>query len=544
MSNSKTMVWKRLNYTSGKKVDNTPGISQLKTSLEHSLRIIQKDELEFNKDLINKNYVFFNGEVSNMSKLSIDERKNIFNSIYSPLLEVKEEQKELVEINSNLSKQAYKIKELIKKNEDELLTKFLQDLLNSDGYIVPDSSGLIRNFDVKRIEQKINCIDKYIALNNEVVDLKSDSKFSLKKTAIQETFFKFPVNQLVDNVKPIHYMSIITKFYKENFPDYPIKLIVFHGDEIANEEEQNIGVHPHIFIDGKNEKTGKYDIINDEFKMVNNYLKSQGKAEITGRKFSDAQMLGTVYQEIIYKFVNAELKNLKYDLSVKVLPDSPEKKIRNKLIKKDTSKPKIHRVYNSINKSIEDLKKVNSSLEINIANKEKLDIEITEILNKQEEISKNNESLKLKNLTLESSILKNNETVNKQENNIKILVKNENILERRIIEKTDEIILLDEEFDDKKTLYEQLSEAFSSVKMFVSVCINRVIKYNSMPNEYHINEVNKDLNIIYKHISDKEGLNLIDNMLDDQEKVLNSNNVPLEFKRDSHSNKRKARIKP
>ncbi|TWR77670.1 coiled-coil domain-containing protein [Pseudomonas saxonica] len=543
MSNSKTMIWKRLNYTSGKKVDNTPGISQLKTSLEHSLRIIQKDELEFNKDLINKNYVFFNGEVSNMSKLSIDERKNIFNSIYSPLLEVKEEQKELVEINSNLSKQAYKIKELIKKNEDELLTKFLQDLLNSDGYIVPDSSGLIRNFDVKRIEQKINCIDKYIALNNEVVDLKSDSKFSLKKTAIQETFFKFPINQLVDNIKPIHYMSIISKFYKTYLPDYPIKLIVFHGDEIANEEEQNVGVHPHIFIDGKNSKTGKYNIINDEFKLINSYLKSEGKAEITGRKFSDAQMLGTVYQEIIYKFVNAELKNLKYDLSVKVLPDSPEKKIRNKLIKKDTSKPKIHRVYNSINKGIEDLKKVNSSLEINIKNKEKLDIEIAEILNKQEEILKNNESLKSKNLTLESSILKNNETVNKQENNIKILGKNENILERRIIEKTDEIILLDEEFDDKKTLYEQLSEAFSSVKMFVSVCINRVIKYNSMPNNYHIKEVNKDLDIIYKNVSDKEGLNLIDNMLDEQEKVLNSNNVPLEFKRDS-SNKRKARIKP
>ncbi|MBG9987349.1 hypothetical protein HZY91_10815, partial [Facklamia sp. DSM 111018] len=265
----------------------------------------QKDELEFNKDLINKNYVFFNGEVSNMSKLSIDERKNIFNSIYSPLLEVKEEQKELVEINSNLSKQAYKIKELIKKNEDELLTKFLQDLLNSDGYIVPDSSGLIRNFDVKRIEQKINCIDKYIALNNEVVDLKSDSKFSLKKTAIQETFFKFPINQLVDNIKPIHYMSIISKFYKTYLPDYPIKLIVFHGDEIANEEEQNVGVHPHIFIDGKNSKTGKYNIINDEFKLINSYLKSEGKAEITGRKFSDAQMLGTVYQEIIYKFVNA-----------------------------------------------------------------------------------------------------------------------------------------------------------------------------------------------------------------------------------------------
>lgn len=544
MSNSKTMIWKRLNYTSGKKVDNTPGISQLKTSLEHSLRIIQKDELEFNKDLINKNYVFFNGEVSNMSKLSIDERKNIFNSIYSPLLEVKEEQKELVEINSNLSKQAYKIKELIKKNEDELLTKFLQDLLNSDGYIVPDSSGLIRNFDVKRIEQKINCIDKYIALNNEVVDLKSDSKFSLKKTAIQETFFKFPINQLVDNIKPIHYMSIISKFYKTYLPDYPIKLIVFHGDEIANEEEQNVGVHPHIFIDGKNSKTGKYNIINDEFKLINSYLKSEGKAEITGRKFSDAQMLGTVYQEIIYKFVNAELKNLKYDLSVKVLPDSPEKKIRNKLIKKDTSKPKIHRVYNSINKGIEDLKKVNSSLEINIKNKEKLDTEITEILATQEKLSTTNKSLLNQNLRLKNNISANIETSNQLENKVKILNKDANSLEKSIIEKTDELILIEEEIEDKKTLYEQLTEAFSSVKMFVSVCINRVIKYNSMPNDYHIKEVNKDLDIIYKNVSDKEGLKLIDNMLNDQEKLFDENNVPVEFRRDAYSNKRKAKIKP
>lgn len=544
MSNSKTMIWKRLNYTSGKKVDNTPGISQLKTSLEHSLRIIQKDELEFNKDLINKNFVFFDGKVSNMSEISIEERKKIFNSIYSPLLEVKEDQKELVEVNSNLSKQAYKIKELIKKNDDEILTKFLQDLLNTDGYIVPDVSELIRNFDVKRIEQKINCVDKYIALNNQAVDLKSDSKFSLKKTAIQETFFKFPSNQLVDNVKPIHYMSIITKFYKHNFPDYPIKLIVFHGDEVANAEEQNIGVHPHIFIDGKNKKTGKYDIINDEFKMVNNYLKSQGKSEITGRKFSDAQMLGTVYQEIIYNFVNAELKALKYDLSVKVLPDTADKKIRNKLIKKDTSKPKIHRVYNSINKGIEDLKKVNLSIEINSKNKEKLDFEISEILKKQEEATKTNETLKFKNLLLGENVSKNQEKIQKQEINISALSKKEMILESKIIEKTDEIISLDEEFDDKKTLYEQLSEAFSSVKMFVSVCINRVIKYNSMPNDYHINEVNKDLDVIYKNVSDKEGLKLIDNMLNDQEKLFDENNVPVEFRRDDYSNNRKAKIKP
>ena len=145
---------------------------------------------------------------------------------------------------------------------------------------------------------------------------------------------------------------------------------------------------------------------------------------------------------------------------------------------------------------------------------------------------------------LGESVSKNQEKIQKQESNINSLSKKERVLESKIIEKTDEIILLDEEFDDKKTLYEQLTEAFSSVKMFVSVCINRVIKYNSMPNDYHIKEVNKDLDMIYKNVSDKEGLKLIDNMLNDQEKLFDENNVPVEFRRDAYSNNRKAKIKP
>lgn len=544
MKNSKTMIWKRLNFTSGKRVKNTPGIAQLKTSLQHSLRIIKKDELEFNEELINKNFVFFNGEVSNMSKLTIEQRTEMLNSIYSPLLTNKEDKKELVEVNSNLSKQAYKIKDLIEKNESEDFTKFLQNLLNSNGHIDPELSTLINDMSVKRLVQKISSVDKYIALKNKSVELSDDTKFSVKKTAIQETFFKFPMNQLVDNVKPVHYMSIINKFYKNHFPDYPVKLIVFHGDEITNDEEINLGVHPHIFIDGKNSKTGKYDIINDEFKMVNQYLTSQNKPTIDGRKFSDAQMLGTVYQEIIYKFVNNELKNLGYDLNVEILPDTPEKKIRNKLIKKDTSKPKIHRVYNSINKGIEDLKNIGSSLEINRENKEKLDKQIAEILDTQEKLSTLNKSLTNQNIVLRGNISDKTETSEHLENKIKTLNTNANKLEKTIIDKTDELISIEEEIEEKKTLYEQLSEAYSSVKMFVSVCINRAIKYGSMPNQYHIDEVNKDLKLIYKNVGEGEGLKLTNNLLDEQEKVLKANNVNVTFEtQDGWPITRKAKIK-
>ena len=110
MTKNKSMIWKRLNFTSGNRVKKTPGISQLKSSLEHSLRIVQKDDLEFNKDLIDKNIVFFNKKLTTMDKLSVDDRKDMFKSIYKPIAEQKEDTGQLTEVNCEMSKYAYKIK--------------------------------------------------------------------------------------------------------------------------------------------------------------------------------------------------------------------------------------------------------------------------------------------------------------------------------------------------------------------------------------------------------------------------------------------------
>lgn len=53
-----TMLWKRMNYSAQRgKVKNTPGLSQLKSSLDHSLRLVMKKELEFNLDLSDRNFI-------------------------------------------------------------------------------------------------------------------------------------------------------------------------------------------------------------------------------------------------------------------------------------------------------------------------------------------------------------------------------------------------------------------------------------------------------------------------------------------------------
>ncbi|MBJ2211691.1 hypothetical protein JFT64_06480 [Pseudomonas carnis] len=531
MSKTKSMIWKRLNFTSGNRVKKTPGINQLKSSLEHSLRIIQKNDLEFNKDLIEKNIVFFNNKLTRMDKLSIDDRKEIFKSIYAPLTEQKQNNGQLSEVNCELSKYAYKLKALIKKNENSELTSFLQALLHNPEAVDIDSSNVIEKMNIQRKKQKISCLNNYIELKNKSFELnKSDNDFSLKKTVIQEAFWKFPFNQCVDNVKPTDYMNIINNFYKEHLPDYPVKLIVFHGDEITNQHDENLGVHPHIFIDGKNKKTGKYDLINDEFKMVNNFLKSEGNPEIEGRTFSDAQTLGEAYQRMIYAFVNKELIKKGYDFQVDILPETEDKKIRRKLINADASKPKMFRTFNSINKSMDELAAIEITLKEKAQNQAKLDKDLKRVLSLSKIYKQENEKLSGDNKELYSRIDDGKKEAIVIDSNINAMRKTENDLVTSINSKTDEIKELDVLIEDKRTYYEKLSDAFKSVRNFVEACIHRSIRYEiTKPNQLQIDNVNNELKLMHKELPSPEGQKLINEYLDIQEAELHKNDIPVKF---------------
>lgn len=547
MTKTKTMIWKRMNFTAGKKIKNTPGMNQLKTSLEHSLRLIQKDDLEFNKDLIHRNAIYFGGKTRRLDQLSLDERQSIHDSIFLPLTQTKSDSKELVAVNSELSKYAYKIKKLINKNESAELSTFLEALLNSDQALnaaVPDA---IRRMNVSRIDQKIGCISKYIELKKKSLQLTDPEEFSLRKTVIQEAFWKFPLNQLVDNVRPAHYMDIINSFYKENLPNYPVKLIVFHGDEVTSPEDDGLGAHPHIFIDGKNKKTCKYDLISDEFAMINDYLAKQGREPINDRNFTSAQLLGKTYQEMVYAHVNKQLAKFGYDITVEVLPDTPAKQIRNRLIKKDTSRPKIYRLYNSITKSTEDLQKINASIAANHENKKKLDSDIERIMAIHRQHSTTNADLVVSNRNLEIEIDNNSgilDNLLKKEVALKS-IENDIATKTAIIKsKEAEIFELDIKIEAKRTYYEKLEDAFSSIKKFVSACIHRNIRYDEVrPPKHQLKEVNDSLDLIYENIHAPEGIKMINKLLDDQELEFEKNNIPVEFSSGFLSKKRFAKYK-
>ena len=537
MTNVKNMIWKRLNFTAvkSKTKGNVLGTNQLTKTLQHSLRIIQKHGKEFNLDLKMDNLIVHNNKIIQLETLSKDERKAILKSIVEPAVQISESKHEATVNNRDLSKYSYKLKQLIQKNELPEFSEFLENILAKKETIDKgETLAQLELLTLKRKDQKKSCLSIYIDLHNSKVELSKPihEDFHKKRTVVQEAFWKFPFNQCVDYIKPAHYINTINSFYKEHFPDYPVKLIVFHGDEISSPHDNGLSVHPHIFIDGKNSKTNKYDIIDQEFRMVNKFRASKGLEPLDRHdgKYSTAVQLGVDYQEMIYKHVNEKLAAYQYDISVEVIPDSPAKKLRNRLIKKDASLPKIDRLYNSINKSTKEVAELEISLKNKAKEKEKLDKELEIVLSKNRIYKKENNNLTKENDELTSSIEANKPKVLSTVKNIDILKETERLLSYSLSSKVDEIRELDIQIEDKRSYYQKLTDAFSSVKNFVEACIQRSIHYNqSKPDKTQLQKINEEIKLLHKELNSPDGQLYINEVLDKHEAELDKNDIPLFF---------------
>lgn len=549
MTNVKNMLWKRLNFTAvkSKTKGNVLGTNQLTKTLEHSLRIIQKHGKEFNLDLKMDNLIVHDNKIIQLETLSKDERKAILKSIVEPAVQISESKHEATVNNRDLSKYSYKLKQLIQKNELPEFSEFLENILAKKETIDKgETLAQLELLTLKRKDQKKSCLSIYIDLHNSKVELSKPihEDFHKKRTVVQEAFWKFPFNQCVDYIKPAHYINTINSFYKEHFPDYPVKLIVFHGDEISSPHDNGLSVHPHIFIDGKNSKTNKYDIIDQEFRMVNKFRASKGLEPLDRHdgKYSTAVQLGVDYQEMIYKHVNEKLAAYQYDISVEVIPDSPAKKLRNRLIKKDASLPKIDRLYNSINKSTKEVAELEISLKNKAKEKEKLDKELEIVLSKNRIYKKENNNLTKENDELTSSIEANKTKVLSTVKNIDILKETERLLSYSLSSKVDEIRELDIQIEDKRSYYQKLTDAFSSVKNFVEACIQRSIHYNqSKPDKTQLQKINEQIKLIHQELDSPDGQKYTNEVLDELEVELEKHDIPVIFEGGLFS-KRKNRL--
>jgi len=360
-----------------------------------------KKELEFNQELSNRNFIIHNNKMIRLDSLTLEDRQNLVNEIMSSVQSDIGTHEDLSKLKDDRSKYAYKLKKLLAKaDEPEALKTLITGVLEAqDSTLSPSLVDQVDSIGVKRANDKKKAIGTYIELHNEIIAAGNNSLHK-SKTVAQECFFKFPTRNNINEVKPVDYLRIIHDFHKKHLPEYEIKTCVFHGDEVLSKDQINNGVHPHIFISGKNSKTGQYDLVQAQLNLVNRYLKSKGEPEIKNSSFKASQKIGETYQRLVYEYVNKRLKEFGYNIEASVHEKTKEHKEKLEAIAKDANKAKIMRNFNLL-----------SQTQSAIADAQKQMQEIKPIL---EEKRTDNKRLQEQNESLKTEIKDNTKTIKKQ----------------------------------------------------------------------------------------------------------------------------------
>ena len=347
-----TMIYKHLNFQ-----NDGNGKAKLFKSLAHSLRISPTEKnkisptkkLEWDENLAHKNLIYspdLGSKPIRLDSLDEEQKIKIQNSFFEKINDEQKSKDKNSDTLDTLRKYKAKVNKWLNSITDDSdpLRIFLSKILEEKKFIDVESEiNTLTQFEFARKNQKTETVKKFLELHNKVLENKSD--ISRNKIFIQEAFFKIPTHNKVE-VSMADLISNIHSFYKNNFPDYPIKLIVFHGDEFGN--------HPHIFVDAKNKRTGKYDLLTAQKKFVNaNIEKLKDEypnaipLDFSNRAYSAKKVQAQYFQTLFYQNSNEMLA--KYDVEAKKLEKTDENNARMRLIEEDAKKPKIERQFSFYN---------------------------------------------------------------------------------------------------------------------------------------------------------------------------------------------------
>ena len=353
------MIYKHLNFQNGGN-----GKAKLFKSLAHSLRISPTEKnkisptkkLEWDENLAHKNLIYspdLGSKPIRLDSLDEEQKIKIQNSFFEKINDEQKSKDKNSDTLDTLRKYKAKVNKWLNSITDDSdpLRIFLSKILEEKKFIDVESEiNTLTQFEFARKNQKTETVKKFLELHNKVLENKSD--ISRNKIFIQEAFFKIPTHNKVE-VSMADLISNIHSFYKDNFPDHPIKLIVFHGDEVGN--------HPHIFVDAKNKRTGKYDLLTAQKKFVNDNIEKL-KEEYPDAKILDftsddtgnrkktyrlKSLQAQYFQTLFYQHSNKMLA--KYDVEAKKLQKTDENNARMRLIEEEAKKPKIERQFSFYN---------------------------------------------------------------------------------------------------------------------------------------------------------------------------------------------------
>ena len=354
-----TMIYKHLNFQ-----NDGNGKAKLFKSLAHSLRISpteknkinQTKNLEWDENLAHKNlicYPDFGSKPVRLDSLGEAQKIKIQYSFFEKITDEQKSKDKNSDTLDTLRKYKAKVNKWLNSITDDSdpLRIFLSKILEEKKFIdVEIEINALTQFEFARKNQKTETVKKFLELHNKVIESKSD--ISRNKIFIQEAFFKIPSRNNVE-ISTADLISNIHSFYKVNFPDYPVKLIVFHGDEVGN--------HPHIFVDAKNKRTGKYDLLTAQKKFVNDNIDklkeeypsaqpldfSTAPDEERKKTYLLKKLQAQYFQTLFYQHSNKMLS--KYDVEAKKLEKTDENNARMRLIEEDAKKPKIQRQFSFYN---------------------------------------------------------------------------------------------------------------------------------------------------------------------------------------------------
>ncbi|EQB8437099.1 hypothetical protein [Pseudomonas aeruginosa] len=369
-----SMIFKTLNYTNEIKKKSTNGHGgrrQLFKSLRHSLRIpaSQPKKLEWLDEQSHLNLIWLpeTGTIK-LDDYPKEKREALLAKIAdeaeAPTV-VKNNRAELLETRTKLKN---KVKNASKKETDDGSILAFQNILNVSG--IADTEQLLSDldqFDIKRKGQKLDTARQFLECHNEI---ERGPKPLIKKNqaVIQEAFFKFPSKNEVSGISAEKRISLIKDFYEVVFPEYPIHLVVLHGDEDADLKDHSD--HPHIFISTKSSKTGRYDLRETQINKVNAYLKKhRPEATPISEKpdFLESQLLFGYLQDMFYVFTNNRLlKDTPYTAKKNEKTESHMKQLR--YINSEARKPKSEREF-SLYQQVKE-KRDHASQDLNQAQKQ------------------------------------------------------------------------------------------------------------------------------------------------------------------------------
>lgn len=374
-----TALFKFINYrkTSYKKPFSSNrrrinGLAQLEESIRHSLQCSQqelKTVAQFNPDLQHLCYLM-SGKTKRLTRFSPDKQ---IRQCYADK-QIKRITDRLNTIENGTPEQLQAIATEKQKNDQDIqnIKYSLRRLGEPFSHIISDSKAEItdeqinaireiaeRDPAIKRVKQKLNTVARYAKAHNERIALNNKTNLQANSTVLaHEAIFTIPVHNGIE-LDSQTMLGIISSFYDKYLPDFAIMFAVYHANEKLAEEQT--GNHVHIFVDGYNQSSGKYDLPTQIRLLADKYARFYKLPEIgTDKQLSidKNQRVGEYIQQLFYQHANKHLKG--QDLKLAFLPNTDERqKIRTE-IRKQADLPKHQRkfsFYNRAKEQTEQLKK-------------------------------------------------------------------------------------------------------------------------------------------------------------------------------------------